>query len=383
MIAMLCTALPLAAQPEVERKLAELDIELGRKKEYVQAKRAEIEVLRKGFGNATADSALYAAARALYKAYIVFDSDSALHYARLCRTIAERGGDADRITDADIREAYTLTATGDFTRAEAVMRNIESRPMPTGLLLARLYEAQCFLYQRQAEFLRKGEQVREYKEKHMELLRRLLDIYPDSSYNHYVTKASMAIVQSRPDTSTYKAMLTYCDRFTFDNRDAAIWAILAADLARLSGDKTAETELLCLSAQADLRSANREVTALQYLAGIMYSRGDIERAYRYINSCTEDASIFNNRLRRMQITALQDSIHTAYDLALQSRGRDTGEHTLRLVLATAVIVLLLIALLYYARRNRALALRLHEAEAASAAQAAEIERLKETPSPQE
>ena len=69
---------------------------------------------------------------------------------------------------------------------------------------------------------------------------------------------------------------------------------------------------LAKTALLDMQMAVREYASLQKLARVMYSRGDLERAYRYLNCSMEDAVACNARLRFLEVTEYYPIIDKAY-----------------------------------------------------------------------
>ncbi len=68
---------------------------------------------------------------------------------------------------------------------------------------------------------------------------------------------------------------------------------------------------LALSAIMDIRSCTHETTSARVLAGHMYARGEIERAYRYIQLALSDAEFYNSRLRKTEINTILPAIENS------------------------------------------------------------------------
>lgn len=63
-----------------------------------------------------------------------------------------------------------------------------------------------------------------------------------------------------------------------------------------------------MAALTDLHAANRDELALQTVALELFERGDVERAYRYIQSTLEDALYYKNRIRFSRLADMQSII---------------------------------------------------------------------------
>ena len=95
-----------------------------------------------------------------------------------------------------------------------------------------------------------------------------------------------------------------------------------------------------------MQMAVREYASLQKLARVMYSRGDLERAYRYLNCSMEDAVACNARLRFLEVTEYYPIIDKAYKTK-EAEERAVTRKMLIIVSVLAVLLIALTAYLYY------------------------------------
>lgn len=103
---------------------------------------------------------------------------------------------------------------------------------------------------------------------------------------------------------------------------------------------------LAKTALLDMQMAVREYASLQKLARVMYSRGDLERAYRYLNCSMEDAVACNARLRFLEVTEYYPIIDKAYKTK-EAEERAVTRKMLIIVSVLAVLLIALTAYLYY------------------------------------
>ena len=113
------------------------------------------------------------------------------------------------------------------------------------------------------------------------------------------------------------------------------------------GHDTERGRYLALAAAADVRSSTKETLALPSLARWLYDKGEVDRAYRYINTSLEDAMRGNARMRMVEIAALLPLIDGAYRKKMAS-SRD--ELMIYLILV-AVLLIVSGTLLSIALRN--------------------------------
>ena len=106
---------------------------------------------------------------------------------------------------------------------------------------------------------------------------------------------------------------------------------------------------LTLSAMADVRTCNRDIASLHELGRYLFEQGDIDRAYSYIHYCLQQAQLYRNRIRLLDITQTLNDIHQSY----QDR-TDRQQQRLRSYLITISFcaLVLLFSLFYIIRLLR-------------------------------
>lgn len=103
------------------------------------------------------------------------------------------------------------------------------------------------------------------------------------------------------------------------------------------GNVDSQEQCLIYSAISDIESSTKENRSMQDLAGILYKKGDNERAYIYIQSALEDANFYNARFRSIQISKVQPIIEETYLLTINNQNR-------KLRLSVIIISLLMVGL---------------------------------------
>ncbi|MCM1004926.1 MAG: DUF6377 domain-containing protein [Prevotella sp.] len=124
-------------------------------------------------------------------------------------------------------------------------------------------------------------------------------------------------------------------------------AYLAAQIAGSEGNDTEYGKYLALASMSDVKAGVKETMALPALAKWLYNKGEVDRAYRYINASLEDAMTSNARMRTVQIATLLPMVDDAYRKKVSS-SRDE----LMLYLALVIVLFVLAgALLVIVFRN--------------------------------
>lgn len=92
---------------------------------------------------------------------------------------------------------------------------------------------------------------------------------------------------------------------------AVALACIAEVYERL-GDTEKREEYLVRSVMSDIMSATKENSSMLQLAILLYHKGDVERAYRYIKVALEDANFYNARFRNLQVSRSLPILENAY-----------------------------------------------------------------------
>lgn len=105
-------------------------------------------------------------------------------------------------------------------------------------------------------------------------------------------------------------------------------------------DRDLKLEWLCKAAITDVMCATRDYAALNEVACILFQKGDINRAFRYVADYSlPDALAFNGKLRPWQISRFFPMIERAYEERLAAQKR-------HMVASVAVVSLLFVVLAF-------------------------------------
>jgi hypothetical protein len=113
---------------------------------------------------------------------------------------------------------------------------------------------------------------------------------------------------------------------------------------------------LALTAIADLKFGTREYASLQKLAYLLYDKGDVDRAYKYLTCSMDDAVACNARLRFSEVTEFFPIVDKAYKLK-EEKGR-TIRYGL-LFFASFLSLVLIVGVWWLYRWNKKLSLMRH------------------------
>ncbi len=240
--------------------------------------------------------------------YAAFNTDSSLFYANQLYQIATSANDKQQIINAKLHKIEVLTTIGMFKEAYEMLQ-----PLHTDKALRQnpstLYHLSRTLYGLMADYAVTEQEKKAYSH--------ATDRYRDSllAYNHPSTELYKMIYADKLITrGKYKQALTYLLPFKHsdDGRFDAGYAYTIAEAYRLLGDNDLAKRFYTISAIEDMKSDTREYISLRKLAISLFKEGDIDRAYKYLNICMQDAKACNARLRILEILDTFPIINEAY-----------------------------------------------------------------------
>ena len=283
-----------------------LDAAIADSSAFIAKREDAIRRIRDKYVHTGEASTRYVVALELYEEYKPFMNDSALAWLGRARAEARRCGDRAGENRCLALTAYQCSNTGMYTEAVDILSTIDKSALG-GDGLVDYYMAYNHLYGELGYYCK----VRYLKDKYFALAHVYADSLlavasPDSDIRLQLLETTAY------NKGDYKEALRYNDmRLKLAMKDSHRMAIVAfyryLDYKML-GDTDEWKYWLAMSALLDVRNAVMDQAALWELANSMYSRGEIERSYRYINFASACASKFSTRLRNQQITPVMQVI---------------------------------------------------------------------------
>ena len=242
----------------------------------------------------------------LYDECYVFDSDLAMNCVQQNLSFARQLGDKALEIEWTIKESFILSATGLLKEALDVMTPLNIGNQPNSIKIA-YYSQMNYLYSHFGQYTGSGALQDQYVE--------LEHIYNDSIHQ-FITRDDPEFlwhdVWYRINTgdleSTREQLRIKVDLSSMNTREDAMGAYALANIYRNAGDEDMFIRYLAMSGVADLRASNKDIASIQELAEILLERGDISRAYTYMNVCLQTSQEYHNRVRSVSIARVHDNI---------------------------------------------------------------------------
>lgn len=329
------------------------DYEISCTSQYIDLRRAYIDSIKQENASMSIESHI-----TIGKLYIPYQCDSAIHYL----TKATLGNDIMLANEATLYLIYLLASIGyyneSFIMADA-LENISDEHK------ALYYTTMSHLYGESAVYGK----IKQINDTHFQianaygdsLLTTLENLgHPQHEITRYGWKEcwwyelkKLQIIQARDEQNYHQALAindTILSQLCDNQHTYAIFAYEKAVTYEAMQDSIQHLIWLIRSAIADVRSGVCDNGSAWMLANIMFQRGELERAMRYINYSLQNADIFNARLRHLQINPLSNIINNSHQQRLEQVSIRLKYSIIALFTLLLFIILLFIYTVYQNRR---------------------------------
>jgi len=300
------------SEKDVRRALSELDTELSRRRSYVAARQLKIDSISTLINNIPAGAASQLPLlMELGNAYHGYLSDSAKVAYERGEQVAKQNNARDYEIRFMLKKLVNMTLTGFGPEAAQTFQTISTENLPDSLKVD-VFSAGRQLYDYQASFYSSlSESSKEWQAKSINMLRRLLEILPDSLEEHTLRESEF--LWATGHSSEAKIMLdNYLQKASNRPVLEAIAANIMAQIYKSHDNTNGQLYYLAKSASADIRNATRETVSLHELGAAMFENGDLDRAHKYLNAALSDAVECNASMRMLQASGALPVIAEAH-----------------------------------------------------------------------
>ena len=339
---------------ELEEIFSKLDEMILRREEYQEMKEERIRMLQKQFNNQVSIEESFYVNKLFYEEFYVYNADSAMAYADKNLDIALQLKRKDWEYVWKINKSFLLSATGLLKEAEDELKSVPVKEL-SGDVLTDYYGQMVYLWSHFGQYT--GSQSENVQRSYLDKER----MYRDSVYS--VVKPSHPLYlwykgcyfqyQGEDEMRKVIPELTQVlDSASLETRYDAMNAYILGSIYRDLGDMDNYMKYLAYSSMADITSCNKDIASLEELGTFLFSLGDIDRAYSYINYCLQNALFYNNRVRIMGISGIIDQINGVFQEHMRQQGERVRSY-LVIVSVLSVVLLLSIIYIYYKLRQLA------------------------------
>lgn len=316
--AFLYSVLSFCAPTRKERLYKTLDSLLVVQPQITKEKEDRINFVRESLKRSNlSDENRYQVYLRLFEEYLAFRFDSAYNCIHECIDIQLKTGDKQQLNYCQLRLSHILAVTGLFNKTRELLENIDVNHLNPNNL-AEYYNAKQEFFLFQSEQAMHTPYFETYLDSAILYREKLLSLKNLDRYTDTFTRATFL-----GEKGDLQQAIQLLERYLPEEKDARHYSIITSTLAYLygkNGNTDSQEEYLILSAISDVKNAIRENNSLRELAALLMKQGKTDRAFRYLQASSEDATFYGTRLRNMQSGLLGPNIITAYN-QLRDRSR--------------------------------------------------------------
>lgn len=331
----------LSAQNEV--LLSSLDKILEHRGSYFIQKDKYLDYLKGNYRQSESYEEKFNILQQIFDEYKVYNVDSLLRYSLERRNIAAHFYEPVYKQAANMNYAEALYLSGMYKESFDVLGRMTVEPLDS-TLMPYWFHLQHTIYGAMYENTTNKEFKKYYFEKAHAFGDSILSVSDSSSFIYKIVASDMFYKEGNCNKASFA--LNSINEETLSQHEKAILAYCKANVCKCVGNVEEEIKYLASASILEIPIAVREYSALQQLALLLYEKGDIDRAYKYLRCAFEDMIGSHMRMRVEEVTAVYPIVESAYRAQLY-KGRQ------KLIVLTVIlvfIVLILVALLYsYAR----------------------------------
>jgi len=240
----------------------------------------------------------------LYEKYKKFHSDSATVYILKNLDIANELGRKDLKQESTIHLAWLYSTLGMYIEAQDLLENFDKSDLPERLI-ADYYETCSDFYSRYGQsidnpaYYKKSEQYRDS----------LLSVLDPYSLRYRITYAAKLLYGYQDVEQMLKDLLS---ETTDEDPERGLIAYYLGFMYKMKENKTLAEKYFMISAISDIENCVKDNASLRELALIYYETGNIDRAYKFMQSAIDDAVFCDARYRAVEISASYPIINASY-----------------------------------------------------------------------
>jgi len=282
----------------------------------------------------------------LYKEYKKYKSDSAIYFMQQNQIIADNLADKKLRYEADIQLVWLYSTSGLYIEAKRILDNIKKGELPENLIPA-FYESYSAFYSHYGQ----SNNSYTYYKKSEEYRDSLLMVLQPQSMKYQIVYATKTLYEGKREEAE-KRLLQLLNNTTDQNEERALIAYLLGYMYKNQKNLDLQKKYFTISAITDIKNCIKDNASLQSLALVYYETGDIDQAYKFIQSAVDDAVFCNVRYRTVEASAFYPIINASYQAKEKEQKTELKKY---LLLISILSVLLIIGIIYVYKQMKRVA----------------------------
>ncbi|WP_018463140.1 DUF6377 domain-containing protein [Segatella paludivivens] len=352
-----CMLAGLSCQASNQRLLLRLDSILSNREAYHNSKEMYISILKNYAKKKQSKEELLKIYEDLYQEYYVYQFDSARVYINKAILLSQQIKGTDHVIQNLLYKVQLFGIGGLYSEASNLLNAIQVKKISPKLYFL-YYITRFTLYSYRSDYCNDDYYSPRYRalaayslKMAMPYLTRNMPEYDfyHGEYYIYVTRNDkkaldyyFKTIHHQKETSRYYAMASFA----------------IANNYNAHGDTAKYEKYLIQACIGDALCNTRENLALQDLAIFLFKGGqkrvnNVERADKYIKIALEDAKLYNNRLRILEISQKLPIIVSTYESMIKS---NNSKLEFTLIIISILIIISLFGIVLIFRQNKLLTL---------------------------
>ena len=327
---------------KLEQALADLDILLVNRMDFINAKHASIDSLKEIYAQAGDGDGLLKIA----EAYTGLSADSAIVYADRAQILAAQAGDSVKARRAAILLAANLGKAALFDEAYRAIGKGYSPEASRGEKLAYYGTlGRINIDEMNYHSLQRPRQAA--LDKAIAALDSSAVLLPEKNLARRMINAQRQFLKGDTAIALGEMYEVLAKLDTADPSYAVATGLMAGFYQGQEDKREEYAYYLAISAAADARNANLEAASLINLGNELFANGDFERAYEYLSIAGEEISMSGDKSLYVSIVPTLSNVIEA----MQLHERDQRHHTIIIYLLLAIIIIALAFAVYNQSRS--------------------------------
>ena len=298
--------------------LAQLKIELSRKKIYDTQKELRIKKLKAVLGATpkTNYNAQYNICGKLYEEYKVYQYDSAYVYTQKLLSISKITKDVSKEYDSKIKVSFLLLSSGMFKETFDGLNQINSHLLNDSSRL-EYYSTKTRAYSDLAEYNSDKNYAPFDKAEAIKYIDSAIALSKPNSFERLYHEGNRQVISDQiQQPSPYFVELLAHYNITEHQR-----AMVATGLSSFYNSPNQDEDrifLMTIGAINDIRSSTKETLAIFKLGQQLYQDGNVKDAYTFIKQAMDDAQFYGARLRKIKIGAVLPAVQAQINITTEN-----------------------------------------------------------------
>lgn len=332
-----------------ELLLGELDQLLKERITYVRKKENKINYLKQLSSSEASVDKKYDIISRLIEEYSNFQSDSAFQYIEQNRLLAGSLESKDKLLENRFQYIFLCAQAGLLNEAQHALLELEDQYPDMNMSQKAEYNKQYErLYMNLREHAQNSHLEEEYRRQELKYSCIICGLVPRESKDFYYYSFKQNYAEGNLEEAK-KDIASYYQLIDSASNEAARALYHLSLIYKIEKDELNEEQSLIRSVMADIKSAVKQNRSLRLLAQIRNDKGDIRRAYRYLDISLQDANFYNTRLRNSQIAEAIPIIQKEYQL---QRDKQALYLWAGIVISTFFLLLILGIALYLRKKRK-------------------------------